>query len=219
MQISRRLVSRAHLSQNGIVNRLIIATLFAVPLSIFAQTPPPSIPPAAGAFNASPAVVEKKIDPEKEKLIRNLLARTKEAEMTQERIFQGMAGLKQMMPRVPEKYWAQYRQLISVDELRNRLVYVYDKHFTSDDLKALLQFYDSPIGKKLSENTLPILRESMEIAQQMSKRAGEAVAQDFRAEQLLQQPRAAGSLGGPLPAPGNPLAPAPLASSPTPTPR
>lgn len=210
---------QGHLHQTGMVNRLLIATLFAVPFSIFAQTPPPPFPPGAGAFSASPPAVEKKIDAEKEKLIRNLLARTKEAEMAQERILQGMTGLKQMMPRVPEKYWAQYRQLISVDELRNRLLYVYDKHFASADLKALLQFYDSPIGKKLSENTLPILRESMEIAQQMSKRAGEAVAQDFRAEQLLQQPRAAGSLGGPLATPGNPLAPAPLASSPTPTPR
>ena len=139
------------------------------------------------------------------------MARSQEAEMAQERILQNVASLKQMMPRVPEKYWTKYRQLITVDELRNRLVYVYDKHFTSEELTELLKFYDSPVGKKMSGEALPILKESMEVAQEFSKRAAQSVMTDFRAEQLLQQPRAAGSLGGPMLPPSNSVV------SPTPT--
>ena len=133
------------------MNKLLVATAFLLiaAFSICGQTPPPSFSSGAEAFSAPPLSTPppKKVDPEKEKLIRQVLARTQEAEMAQERILQGMAGMKQMMPRVPEKYWTQYRQLITVDELRNRLVYVYDKHYTSEELTDLLKFYDSPLGK------------------------------------------------------------------------
>jgi uncharacterized protein len=209
------------LSENNGVTKLLPAlVLFVAPLSIYAQAPTPSFQSGAEAFNASPIPTEtpapKKIDSEKEKLIRSLLARTKEAEMAEERVLQAMAGMKQLMPRVPEKYWQKYRSLITVEELQNRLVEVYDRHFTAAEIQSLIQFYDSPIGKKLSEQALPILRESIEIAQEMSKRAGSAVASEVRAEQLLQQPRAAGSLGGPMLAPAN--SPPPASPTPTPTP-
>ncbi len=122
--------------------------------------------------------------------------------MVQERLRQVMEGMRAAMPRVPEKYFEKYRALISLDEMRDRLVAVYDKHFTVEELKAVLQFYDSPAGKKMTQETVPILRESMDFAQQMSKRAMEEVSKEFRAEELLERPRAAGgSLGPPLPSP------------------
>ena len=139
------------------------------------------------------------------------MSRTKEAEQAQERILQALTGMKFMMPRVAEKYWERYRELINVDELRNRLVIVYDKHFSSEELNEMLKFYDSPLGKKMSDEAVPILRDSMDIAQELAKRAAQSVAADFKAEQLLRQPRAAGSLGPAIP-PGISL------DSPSPTP-
>ena len=212
-----KLVPCLLLSENKTVNKLLVAAalLLIAAFSICAQTPPPSFSSGAEAFSAPPLSTPppKKVDPEKEKLIRQVLVRTQEAEMAQERILQGMAGMKQMMPRVPEKYWTQYRRLITVDELRNRLVYVYDKHYTSEELTDLLKFYDTPLGKKMSGVALPILKDSMDVAQELSKRATQSVASDFQAEQLLQRPRAVGSLGGPpLVRPDN------SAVSPTPTP-
>ena len=121
--------------------------------------------------------------------------------------------MKQMMPHLQEKYWVQYRQLVSVDELRNRLVAVYDKHYTSEELTELLKFYDSPLGKKVSGVAVPILKDSMQVAQELSKRASQSVMSDLQAEQLLQRPGAVGSLGN-LPPPGADYS----AASPTPTP-
>jgi hypothetical protein len=206
------------LSENKSVKKFLVAiVLLVTPLFNYAQTPPPSFPSGADAFNASPIPMPKKVDSEKEKLIRSLLSRTREAEMAEARMLQAMAGMKQMMPRVPEKYWDKYRSLISVEELQNRLVAVYDKYYTTEEVTGLLQFYDSPIGKKLGEKAVPILRDSMEIAQKMSQRAAAAVASDVQAEQLLQQPRAAGSFSGILPAPSSSATPAP--STPTPAPQ
>ena len=185
-----------------------------VTFPIRAQTPPPSFPSGAAALGASPQPSQpaKKVDPEKEKLIRQVMARTKEAEQAQERILSALAGMKLMMPRVGEKYWERYRQLISTDELRNRLVIVYDKHYSSEELNEMLKFYDSPLGKKMSDAAIPVLRDSMDVAQELAKRAAQSVAADFQSEQLLRNPRGAGSLG-----PASPPGISTGAPSPTPT--
>ena len=133
--------------------------------------------------------------------------------MAQVRILEALEAMKLAMPRVPEKFWDKYRQLISLEELQNRLVQVYDKHYTSDELNDLLKFYDSPLGKKMSAEAVPILRESMAIAQDLSKRAAQSVASDVQAEQLLKQPQSLGTFKPPTPL-GNPT----LSDTPTPTP-
>ncbi len=134
-------------------------------------------------------------------MIRDVLARTQEVEQAEERIAQAMAGMKQMMPRLQEKYLEKYRSLISENDLRNRLIEVYDKRYTTDELRSMLQFFDTPAGKKMTENAVPILRESMAIAQQLSRQAGNTIMSEVNAEQLLQRPTAAGSFNGMLLAP------------------
>jgi hypothetical protein len=209
----------AFIKRTKTVNKLLIAAfLLVAAFPTRGQTPPPSPPgaetsgtqPASPSSSSTPAT---KVDSTKEQLIRQVLVRSKEAEQAQQRIFQALAGMKLMMPRVEEKFWDKYRQLISLDELRDRLVYVYDKHYTSDELNDLLKFYDSPVGKKVSDNAVPILRESMDIAQDLSKRAGQSVSADLQAEQFLKSPRAAGSLGAPVPSMNSASSPAPNATA------
>jgi hypothetical protein len=207
------------LSEKRSVNKLLIAAILissSLSLTTRAQSPPPTQPSLSTLPTATPTGVETKVDPEKDKVIRAVLAKTKEVEIAQERILQGLAGMKQLMPRIPEKYWVEYREKISANELRDRLVRVYDKHFTPEELKAILEFYESAAGRKLSAAMMPILRESMEIALDVSKRAGEVVAKDLRTEQLLQQPRAAGSIPMPPVPPSNPLPSIPPAPTPPP---
>ena len=184
------------------MNKLLFPVfLFVAVFPIRSQTPPPSFPSAGDALPTPSTAPATKVDPAKEQLIRQVLAYTKEPEKAQERILSAMEAMKLNMPRVGEKYWEKYRSLISIEELRDRLVYVYDRHYTSEELNELLKFYESPVGKKVSDQAVPILRESMDIAQDLSKRAARSVTADYQAEQLLQRPRAAGSLGSPILAP------------------
>ena len=69
-------------------------------------------------------------------------------------------------------------------------------------------------GKKMSAEAVPILRESMEISQELSKQAAQSVASDVQAEQLLKQPQALGTFRPPTLPLGNPT----LSDTPTPTP-
>ncbi len=54
------------------------------------------------------------------------------------------------------------RQRVKVDEIIDRLLPIYDRNFTSDDLRAFIAFYGSPEGRKLI-NTIPeLMKESVQ---------------------------------------------------------
>ncbi len=57
-----------------------------------------------------------------------------------------------------------FRGSIKVDEIVELLLPIYDKHFTEDDLRAYIRFYDSSEGRRLVQ-TLPLLmKDSVEIS-------------------------------------------------------
>src|SRR5260221_13773150 len=45
---------------------------------------------------------------------------------------------------------ARYQKKFDVDQVTAQLVGIYDKHFTEDEIKGLLQFYGSPLGQKVA---------------------------------------------------------------------
>jgi hypothetical protein len=54
---------------------------------------------------------------------------------------------------------ASYQKKFDVDQVTEQLVSVYDKHFTEDEIKGLLQFYGSPLGQKVAAEMPKIGRE------------------------------------------------------------
>ena len=43
-----------------------------------------------------------------------------------------------------------YQKKLDTDQIAEQLVGIYDKHFTDDEIKGLLQFYGSPLGQKVA---------------------------------------------------------------------
>ncbi len=64
----------------------------------------------------------------------------------------------------------------SMEDLAEMLVPVYQKYMTVEDLEELIQFYESPIGRKFAKNTPLITQESMQIGQQWGMKIGESFA-------------------------------------------
>jgi uncharacterized protein len=92
---------------------------------------------------------------------------------------------KQQKTNVPPDVWEEMEKQFaktSVDELVEMLAPVYHNHFTEDDLKKMLEFYDTPVGKKYAEKTPLIMQESMQVGQQW----GMKLAQQF-AEKLKEK--------------------------------
>lgn len=79
---------------------------------------------------------------------------------------QMIASMKGAMPTVPDKFWTEFRKEINADELVNLIIPVYDKHLTQGELKELIKFYETPVGKKMIAVMPAITAESIQIGQQ-----------------------------------------------------
>ncbi len=79
-----------------------------------------------------------------------------------------VAQFKMMKPTVPDDVWGKMRTEVfdkEIAELSKQLIPVYMKHLTHSDVKELIQFYESDLGKKLTVATGKITSESMQMAQ------------------------------------------------------
>ncbi len=78
--------------------------------------------------------------------------------------------MKQQSPSVSEATWnavmEKAKQFFS-DNLVKVYVPIYQKHLTLDDLKKIVAFYESPVGKKLGAVTPAITMEGMTAGQQL----------------------------------------------------
>ncbi len=72
------------------------------------------------------------------------------------------AMFEDMGPNDPQT--KTFKENVSVDEIIEKLIPLYDKYFTEDELKACITFYSSPDGQKLL-TTIPLLmRDSVDIS-------------------------------------------------------
>jgi len=129
-------------------------------------------PVQASASGASASTTSKSMDPEKESDLRSLLQ---------------YVGAKEQLQSVASESAAQYREKLSIsvknvadDSKRQELITVasgnfqrnfdqqralqqitaiYDKHFTDDEIKGLLDFYSSPLGQKFAAESPKINKE------------------------------------------------------------
>ena len=70
---------------------------------------------------------------------------------------------KQNNPQISSEYWDNASKHVDYDELVQKLIPVYSKHFTEQEIVDLLNFYNTSTGKKMIDKMPVILKESMEI--------------------------------------------------------
>jgi hypothetical protein len=84
--------------------------------------------------------------------------------------------LKQQNTTVPDSLWSGFEKEFSktsMDELVDMLFPVYQKHMTISDLEKIIEFYQTPAGKKYAEKTPLIMQESMQVGQQWGMKIGQ----------------------------------------------
>lgn len=176
----------------------IIALLFAGLASAAAQS---AASPAAAqqsttqpASSAAPAAAQNKIDPAKEADIRRLLEVTgTKALMTQ--MMQSMiTGLKPMLintlppgdyrEKLADLFFARFQEKADLQHLLDLAVTAYDRHFSDDEIKGLIKFYESPLGKKLVSEQ-PQLMEDITTA---NREWGQQLGRESMQEVLTEHP-------------------------------
>jgi len=128
------------------------------------------------------------IDPLKEADIRSLMellgARDMVAEGASNAMEQAREKLRSTVPNNDKgqafvnAFATSYRKRFDADQVTDELASLYDKHFTEDEIKGLLQFYGSPLGQKVAMEMPKIGRETQAAVRVASgKAAREALAE------------------------------------------
>jgi len=93
---------------------------------------------------------------------------------------QMIAAFKQSMPGLPDKFWKDFMAEVDPNELVEIVIPSYDKYFTHNEIKELIKFYESPVGKKLTGVQPHILQECMTAGQEWGRKLGEKVAKKLQ---------------------------------------
>lgn len=91
-------------------------------------------------------------------------------------IKQMFAMYKQQYSNVEAEVWNDLEKectKTSLNDLANMLAPVYSKYMTIKDLKELIKFYKTPVGKKFAKSTPFIMKESMQVGQQWGMKIGQ----------------------------------------------
>jgi hypothetical protein len=186
-----------------------------------ATTPPTAPPPAQAAADASAA----KLDPAKEAAIRHLMDITETTKLGEnlqvyitDRVHE-VAGraipadrLQKFMTTFSEKFNARTPPSAVTDAV----VRIYAKNFSMDDIQGLIQFYETPLGKRVVKTLPEISAESQKVGLDMDQNAALVVLRGMSEEYAEIKPmlpaedtKPAGSTPASNAAPAPPTAPAP----------
>jgi uncharacterized protein len=138
-------------------------------------TPAPAQPPSAGAVSAARELVELKgagqmFDP----IIINIVEQTKGA------LLQTNPQLNKDLNDVSATLRGEFVQ--RRNELLSEAAKFYAQRFTEAELKDLVTFYKTPIGRKMVQQEPQALDDTFKFVEQWATRIGEDVMNRFRAE-------------------------------------
>jgi hypothetical protein len=86
-----------------------------------------------------------------------------------------MAGVMgQAVPCVPASYWQGFIDASGSRQLLDRMVPIYQRHFSAADVAGLLKFYKSPLGQKVITQMPVTMAEGMKVGQEGGRQRGQA---------------------------------------------
>src|SRR5260370_26391215 len=132
------------------------------------QASPQSAAPVQDS--AAPPQANSSIDPSKEADIRSLMELVGARDLVQDGANMAIEQSREkLLATVPNNdkgqafvnaFAASYQKKFDVDQVTNQLVGTYDKHFTEDEIKGLLQVYGSPPGPKTGPDMPKLTRQT-----------------------------------------------------------
>ena len=74
-----------------------------------------------------------------------------------------LPSLRESMPEVPEQVWQECRTEVRESDMIELTYQIWDKHFTHQEIRDLIRFYETPTGRKIIRET-PVLQQEILIA-------------------------------------------------------
>jgi hypothetical protein len=149
-------------------------------------------PQTSPAQQNAPATDATAIDPAKDADIRALLELVGARDQVQGSVRQIAEQYRErLLATVPNNEKGQafvnttiseYEKRYDVDRVTDRLVVLYNKHYTDEEIKGLLQFYGSPLGQKVAAEGPKIFREIQEATHAEAAKAVKDALQEAKQE-------------------------------------
>ena len=156
------------------------------------QNPVSAAPQGAAAEDQASPSTAKPIDPVKDADIRSLMELVGARDQMQDAVANSSEQYREkLLATVPNSdkgqafvtsFLESYQKRFDVDQLSEQLLAIYDKHYTDDEIKTLLQFYGSPLGQKVAAETPKIAREIQAASRTTGAKAARDALQALKAE-------------------------------------
>lgn len=136
------------------------------------------------------------ISEEKRRDIKRLLELTEASKIGQQIISMSLEQLRQSFLALPEAQRERMLKIVgeemskgfSESQMVEAMIPIYDKHLTAEEVRQLIAFYETPIGRKLVAVLPAITREGYEYGALLGKQAGLRAMSRIAEEGLLGQP-------------------------------
>lgn len=159
-------------------------------LQVNAQEKSPAKP--SSHITAKSPVSSSAVDPQKEARIRELMDLTGARNLGQELIEAGMeqfrSSVQDSQPDNPrakqfvDAFVARFQKHFDPNSLTDRIIPIYDKYLTNEDLKGLIDYYHSPLGQRMLKSLPELTRESQAAGFAMGQKAAQETMDELKAE-------------------------------------
>jgi len=171
---------------------LVLVVIYVGMFLVAIQGGSPGAVQAAAQSSATEQNQRKSIDPVKDADIRALLELVGARDQVQDSVRQIAEQYREkLLATVPDNEKGQafvntaineYEKRYDVDKVTEQLVALYDKHYSDEEIKGLLQFYGSPLGQKVAAESPKIFREIQETTRGEAAKAIKDALQQARQE-------------------------------------
>ncbi|MGH9682561.1 MAG: DUF2059 domain-containing protein [Candidatus Acidiferrales bacterium] len=194
---------------------------------------PAAVQPGAQSSQSPSLAANAKVDPQKEKAIRHLMELTGSTKMgdnmsqvitgqVKSAMSRNMPGdrLQQFMDAFGQKFNARN----PTHDVSEAMVPIYASHFSTGDIQGLIQFYESPLGKRMVSTMPQVMQESQSAGASIERTAAISTLTEMADQYPELKPMLPHSQAepetpqAPSAAPGTAPAPPAPAPSPRPTP-
>jgi hypothetical protein len=128
----------------------------------------PALADDTAAGSASPAATTAPataVDPAKEAEVRKMIKESgvaKTMKLVMDRMFD---AFKAQNSTLSADFWTRIEADMKIDDLLEKLVPIYAKYYTIEDLKAINAFYESPAGRHMIEVQPQLSTDAMQVGQ------------------------------------------------------
>jgi uncharacterized protein len=161
-------------------------------LEVNAQDKTATAKPSAQGSAKSTGASSSAIDPQKEARIRELMDLTGAKNLGQQLIEAGMEQFRSTVqdsqpdnPRAKQfvdAFVARFQKHFDTNSLTERIIPIYDKYLTNEDLKGLIDYYRSPLGQRMLKSLPELTRESQAAGFAMGQKAAQETMEELKGD-------------------------------------